>query len=1017
MVSRCVTGRSAIFLVLWIASAAASSGNVASRIDAVYRALGRGDNAQALSGSLWLVEHTAADSTCREDALQARLDVLTQTGNLIKPSGMHLHDLAVNFSQHTRMSWLLERFAIARAVASGDSAAVARIGEQVKAQLARVPATEQIELRSAVSAALAETAGRLDQARALAEPASVAWQRRPGAKARWHEVRLKHLLARAYADAGDARRALNLLTTASKTAASAFGRDSALRIQIDITRAGQLSSMGLNNEGLRVRESVLSGTRHRYGADSNQVAQAEAVLGAGLQEIGDYGNAREHYARAQAVLRRITDAPVHEQVVIYANYGNLLQEMGAENEALKSYRHALHLLGSGPQSAHIRAVIMANVGNTEFRVHDYARARTDFHEALALRERSDGRRSPGLSYSLEGLGSASLALQNYAEAEHYFRRALTLRGLTMAPNHPTLGPLRFGLALAFWGQGNVRGAFDLAVRTARHEQAVLATFAAGFAERQSMAYRELLIPATALAVTLAAKLGDAASIRTAWHLSMVEHGLVERAQAYRLAAARARTDPATAAALARWQKINRALGDAWFEPNTDPNKITGLRRRAEEAERAMWPRQLARRQAAASSIPIADLKRALPEDGLLIAYTEGVSSQPSRAMPAGDQLVPEDWYAFCLDRSGALRLRRIGNIRALSAQIRAWYLDLRSPTSDLATLRADGFALRHAVLDPFVGNRRVGHLFVIPEGELYRMSFAALPAMHGRGYLIESFAGVHTLGNESDLLLPPLALSHPLALLAGAPDFGAPSEARATVRNACDGFRTARLAPIPNARRELDALRNLLSEPAVNARIIELSGAGATKRDVVSALTHANLVHLATHGFVLDDDCPDKAGTRGVSLAGAIPPRQVLSAAGFSGLAFVENPTDVGSGEVGVLSAGELASLNLANAAWIVLSACDSGLGLIGRNEGVFGMRRALRIAGARTVIMSLWQIDDAATVSLMRSLYRARFLTHQDVSEAMGQAMRDTLKRRRDIGLSDHPYYWAAFVSEGAWR
>jgi CHAT domain-containing protein len=80
-------------------------------------------------------------------------------------------------------------------------------------------------------------------------------------------------------------------------------------------------------------------------------------------------------------------------------------------------------------------------------------------------------------------------------------------------------------------------------------------------------------------------------------------------------------------------------------------------------------------------------------------------------------------------------------------------------------------------------------------------------------------------------------------------------------------------------------------------------------------------------------------------------------------------------------------------------------------------MRRALRVAGARTVVMSLWPVDDASTVDLMQSLYRARFLERRDVSEAMGEAMRGELARRRQEGLSDHPFYWAAFVSEGGWR
>ena len=137
---------------------------------------------------------------------------------------------------------------------------------------------------------------------------------------------------------------------------------------------------------------------------------------------------------------------------------------------------------------------------------------------------------------------------------------------------------------------------------------------------------------------------------------------------------------------------------------------------------------------------------------------------------------------------------------------------------------------------------------------------------------------------------------------------------------------------------------------------------------------------------------------------------------GYS-LAFSGASIAPGGPALGVLSAGELGTLDLSHMDWIALSACDSGLGPIGRNEGVFGMRRALRMAGARTVVMSLWQVDDAATADLMQNLYRARFVEHADVPDALATAMRAVVAARRAKGESDHPYFWAAFISEGGWR
>jgi len=138
----------------------------------------------------------------------------------------------------------------------------------------------------------------------------------------------------------------------------------------------------------------------------------------------------------------------------------------------------------------------------------------------------------------------------------------------------------------------------------------------------------------------------------------------------------------------------------------------------------------------------------------------------------------------------------------------------------------------------------------------------------------------------------------------------------------------------------------------------------------------------------------------------------------LSGLAFAGASLAEARAPIGILSAAELAGLDLGRADWVALSACDSGMGPIGRAEGVFGMRRAARLAGARTVVMSLWQVDDEATAGLMTALYRARFSEERrTVPDAMAAAQRQLLESRREQGLSDHPYYWAAFVSEGSWR
>ena len=1002
----CLTGMHAAFALQF---------DFETRLDAAYTELGRGDIAKATAQTTDLLAKTGPADPRRGQVLQLLLDLCFTRHETAKASCASLQTDIDAFAAHTASAFgLSRRFEITKTLDADDAGKALAMAQETAAS---TDAADMPEMRMLMARAAAQAPGQVAIAGEQAAMALAMWQSRAGPQARLREAELRYILANAAELTGSRSEALSQLQAGLDVTIKAFGAESAGRLRFDSDRAAVLVEMGRYREAIAVREEMLALARKRFGDASVEAAKAEGQLGAGLQEIGDYQASRAHYEHALATIAELPDAPPHDRGLISANFANVLQEMGDEQAALEHYRLALTLWGDSETNMHARAIVSANIGNTEFRLQHFEEAIIDFQRSIALREKSDGKESPGLAYALEGLGSASLALERFADAEKFYRRALELRGKAIAPNHPTLAPLRFGLALARWGQGDEDDAFRIAVETAEHQQELLAAFAADFSDRQSAAYRELLMPATALVVTLAARRGDSPSIETAWRLVTVERGLVARTEAHRLASARSLSDPDMAKAFASWREANAALGEAWLSKNSDAAHLAELMAESERAERALWTHAVVPEDGIASpTASIDDIARALPADGLLIAYTEGVVNDPARQLRAGDKQTPEDWYAFALRHDGKPQLRRVGNIEALSAQARAWYLELRNPASDLARVRRDGNELRQFLLDPIMGDNSARHLFVVPEGELYRLSFAALPDRE-HGFLIESGTSVHTLSNESDVAAR-IAIAGRRTLLAGAPLFAAAkTDSAAGSRQLCLRAAQEGFAAIPNAGRELDDLDRLLS--ASSSQITIVRGADATKQHVIDALTQANIVHLATHGFSLDESCAEPAGSRGVILD-RMDSQAALGAeqqSVVSGLAFTGADISSGQSPIGVLSDGELATLDLSQVSWIALSACDSGLGPIGRNEGVFGMRRALRLAGARTVIMSLWQVDDEATADLMESLYRQRFVEHADVPDAMAAAMRAVVASRRAAGKSDHPYYWAAFVSEGDWR
>lgn len=211
----------------------------------------------------------------------------------------------------------------------------------------------------------------------------------------------------------------------------------------------------------------------------------------------------------------------------------------------------------------------------------------------------------------------------------------------------------------------------------------------------------------------------------------------------------------------------------------------------------------------------------------------------------------------------------------------------------------------------------------------------------------------------------------------------------------------------------------------------------ATEEAFKQAAPRFSNLHLATHSFFL-------GGSRGCSGGSTYGIGTALKCAGgamkdpllMSGLVLAGanqtlsrwerdrhgRPSDLeigrlqSGGDDGFLTAEEIASMDLSAASWTVLSGCDTGAGVPIDGEGVLGLRRAFTVAGSRSLIMSLWPIDDSATPFFMRALYRAR-MSGLTTAECVRKASLEVLQSRRRAGLSTHPFYWASFVSSGDWR
>jgi CHAT domain-containing protein len=319
-------------------------------------------------------------------------------------------------------------------------------------------------------------------------------------------------------------------------------------------------------------------------------------------------------------------------------------------------------------------------------------------------------------------------------------------------------------------------------------------------------------------------------------------------------------------------------------------------------------------------------------------------------------------------------------------------------------------AIRRALFDPlvaFLDGRK--QLFVVPDGDLARLPFEVLPTDDGQ-HLIDEYS-ISYLGVGRDVLrfgVESMGQPGP-PIIAADPDFDLGSAAGRRSYNREEPFER-----LNGTRAEGERISALLgAEPFLGARALETH---------VKSSRSPRVLHLATHGFFLPN-APREPNKERLALGSVESPGYGLLAARLghaenpllrSGLAlagantWLEGDAPPKEAEDGLLTAEDVTGMDLLATELVVLSACETGLGEVRVGEGVYGLRRAFVLAGAKTLVMSLWKVPDEQTRELMEDFYQ-RLLEGQPRAEALKEAQLAMKERYPD------PLYWGAFVCQGS--
>jgi len=805
--------------------------------------------------------------------------------------------------------------------------------------------------------------------------------------------------------------AMAQLAEAERIARTRFGDRSWRLADILRTKAKAARENGDHGAAIDALEQSLVIQRAQAEPDQRDIAATLLVLGQSLKISGDKERAGPVYEQALAADSLDPDPSGRMRAATLHGLANLERDLGRNEQAIAHYVEAEPLFDKsfGAQSIPL-AQVLNNHANAEANLGHLDAAKALYQRALDI---AHARKSTDPADYLPQTNLAMLQVRQglFADAEPGFRETLARLQETSAGSEASTLFSSMGLAASLWGQRRFDEAFDEAAAAERTRQAALRLAASHLGERQAVNLQEYLRPTLDQVTSIAIASGKPAHLERAWELGMAARDQLTAIRAQRLASARASDDPKLAALWQAWRDASAALARSELAgANADARAEAQLH--LDRAERALAGATPLAAALAGTRLDFDALRRNLPAGNSLVMFT--VSQQRNAADFASDDAERRspDLYAFVLAGADApVRAVRLGELESISRDIDAWSAALADRDVALAAVEQRGRALRGKLWQPIAAAGAGTHWLVLSTGALYRMPWSALP--DGDGYLAERGFRAHELNHERELQASAAPQAAPRLLAVADPVVGTSSR---VARRGCG----TGLAALPGARRESAALgalwRNRFGDAAQATMLL---GADATEAKLRAMAANADILHFGTHGISANADCDNQTTSlalRGFALAADVPLDPAAPAIAPTALLLSAGSADDSSDD-GVLTAEEIATLDLSHAGWAVLAACTTARGSTHRYEGLFGLARAFRLAGARTVLTSLWPVDDAATAEWTQALYAARIGEGLDTAASMAAAQRSVLAARRARGDSTHPYYWAAFTATGDWR
>jgi CHAT domain-containing protein/tetratricopeptide (TPR) repeat protein len=842
----------------------------------------------------------------------------------------------------------------------------------------------------------------------------------------------------------------------------------------------------LYGEALAMRRALYPPARFPHGHPD--LAHSLINLGALHQSAGEYGQAETLYREALAIYRarypkerfphghpELANS-LNNLASLYDTAGDYARAERLYHEAL-AMRRALYSPARFPKGHPELGTTLHNLGVLYRGAGGYARAAPFFREALTMRravyprERyPDGH--PEVAGTLNSFGGQCVESGDYAQAEPLLCEALAMRRALYRKErfphgHPDLALSLNNVAFLRQCTGEHAKAEPLWREALAMYGELLRQYAELAAEAESRNFAGSL-PLTRDGLLSGSR--HVASSAAAYEAIWDGRAVLTRAQERRHRDILASADPATAALADELRLTRRSLARLLLHPgrNADSHRQAALQltQAKEDLEKRIAAKlRLTRPQAAAARTTVQQLSAALPGGTVYVDFLRYVAFEQDPGVPGKKGEKRTARYVAFVVRSGQPVARiELHDAAPIEEAWAAWCAAIIAGRTERPAARTFARLVWEPIRAALPADCQA--VYLTPDGALTKVPWVALPGRQPERVLLEEYAvclvphGPWLLECLQEKTAP--RAGNTLLAYGGIDYEGAPSavakgrgprdlEVVGEAARPVSADKRLHWAALPGTARE-QAQIVAPAKKALTAAPIIRSGRVASTEQLLEDLPKARYAHLATHGFFADPQVrsflqvdPKLYEMPGWGERRSPGARSPLVLSGLV-LAGANRQGEDAAPDHGIVTAEGLIGLRLEGLELAVLSACETGLGEVAGGEGVFGLQRVFHLAGTRSVVASLWKIDDAATQALMAEFYRNLWERKQPKLEALRRAQLAMLlhydakvgqlrapgaavpvdpaelaaarQKLRTAGRPPlPPLYWAGFVLSGDWR